>query len=139
VFITARLALKPRKIPNAVHLQARKENVSFQMTDTMGRKRSPAYNCQHITRPPRMAAGVFSAQNIGMVDAFIPIPRPRSKRVMKSCGQVWAQAPPIGERTQKMADKKMAPRRPRKLFSGSEHQQPKTALAIYGALFPVSC
>jgi hypothetical protein len=38
-----------------------------------------------------------------------------------------------------MADTKMQPRRPKKLFSGSEHQHPKNAEAMYGPALIKPC
>jgi hypothetical protein len=61
-----KLAAKPRKIPKAVH------------------------NCHDITKPPRIAAGVFSAAKTGMVEAFILWERERQYRA-KALGS--AQAP----------------------------------------------
>src|SRR5271154_2959984 len=89
VSFTARLAQVPKKIPNAVHI------------------------CQHITRPPRTEAGAFSAQKIGTVEAFEPMPMPRRKRVRRSSHQFCVTAEPITERQQNMAEKKMVPRLPK--------------------------
>lgn len=106
VFLTMRLAAKPRKMPNAVQ------------------------SCQHMTRPPRMDAGTVSAQNIGTVDALRPIPIPRSKRLTSSWGQVWLNPHPIGVSRQNIAEIKIAPRRPNILLAGSEIQQPSKVLAM---------
>ena len=85
----AKLAQKPRKMPKATHI------------------------CQLITRPPRIEAGTFSAAKMGTVDALEPIPRPSNKRQTKSCSQVWQRPEPMTGRKQKMALKKIAPRRPK--------------------------
>lgn len=68
---------------------------------------------QHITSPPRTAAGAFSAQKMGTVDAFDPMPIPSKIRVMNSCHQFCVKAEPITLRQQNMAEKKMVPRRPK--------------------------
>jgi hypothetical protein len=47
---------------------------------------------------------------------------------MKSCGQFWVHAEPIGDKTQKIAATKIVPRRPKYLFMGSDSQQLKNAL-----------
>jgi len=39
-----------------------------------------AHICQHMTRPPRMLAGTFSAEKTGAVVALGPIPNPRRRR-----------------------------------------------------------
>jgi hypothetical protein len=109
VSFTARLA--PKKIPNAVQI------------------------CQHITRPPRMEAGAFSAQKIGTVEALEPIPIPRRKHVIRSSHEVWVTAEPMTERQQNLAEKKMVPRLPQYFFKGSDIQQPRKEEAIYGPEF----
>ena len=50
---------------------------------------------------------------IGVVEPFNPIPMPISKRVMNNCSQLWLTAPPIGVKIRKIAEMKMAPRRPK--------------------------
>src|ERR1700753_4008473 len=82
----AKLAQKPRKIPNATHI------------------------CQHITSPPRIEAGAFSAAKTGTVDALDPIPIPSNKRQMNNCSQFGAKPEPMTGRKQKMALKKIVPR-----------------------------
>lgn len=82
---TARLAEHPSKIPKAVHI------------------------CHDITRAPRMDAGLFSAANIGTVEALIPIPTPRSILVTNNCCQLRVRAPPIGVSKQKIAEMKIVP------------------------------
>ena len=77
-----------------------------------------------MTKLPRMRAGEFSAAKMGTVDPFAPIPIPSRRRVMKSSFQVWVKAPPMTGKKQKIAEKKMVPRRPNQLFNGSESQQP---------------
>ena len=37
---------------------------------------------------------------------------------------LWDKADPIGDKAQKTAEMKIQPRRPKKLFKGSEHQHP---------------
>lgn len=39
--------------------------------------------CQLMTRAPRIAAGEFSAANIGTVEPFAPMPKPKNKRATK--------------------------------------------------------
>ena len=63
VSFTARLAQVPKKIPNAVHI------------------------CQHMTKPPRIDAGAFSALNIGTVEPLQPIPIPSRSLVTNNCSQ----------------------------------------------------
>lgn len=113
VSLTARLALNPRKIPKAVQ------------------------SCQDMTKPPRMTAGVFSAQKIGIVEAFRPIPIPRRRRTTNNCIQFWVTAEPMGVRTQKIDAMKIVPRRPRIRLQGSESQHPRQALAMYGAALTI--
>ena len=72
------------------------------------------HSCQPITSPPRIEAGQFSAANTGIVDALVPIPIPSSRRQTNSCGHDWVKAEPITERQQKIAEKKMVPRRPKR-------------------------
>ena len=79
VSLTARLAEVPRKMPKAVH-----SCVCQQITYLLYATVKKILTCQHMTKPPRMIAGVFSAQNMGMVEAFRPIPIPRRRRVTKS-------------------------------------------------------
>jgi len=100
VSLTAKFAQVPKKIPNAVHI------------------------CHVMTKAPRIEAGEFSALKIGMVAPLQPMPRPSSKRVMKSWGQVCETAEPMGARVQKIAETKMVPRRPKCAFKGSESQHP---------------
>ena len=78
-------------------------------------------------------AGLFSAAQIGTVEAFAPIPIPRSKRQTKHCCHVCANALPITGHRQKFADTKMAPRLPNQLLRGSAAQHPTNADPIYGA------
>lgn len=62
-----------------------------------------------------------------------PIPRPRTKRAMKRFGQLFATPSHTDATAATKQDRKIVPRRPRYLFSGSVSQQPKTAQAKYGA------
>lgn len=64
---------------------------------------------------------------MGMTDAFAPIPIPSKIRVMKSSHQLLLKADPMTENKQKIPDTKIVPRRPKKLFSGSDSQQPRRA------------
>jgi hypothetical protein len=52
---------------------------------------------------------------------------------MNSCGQVLENADPITLHTQKFAETKIVPRRPKNPFKGSETQHPKKAEPMYGA------
>lgn len=83
-----------------------------------------------MTSAPRIGAGEFSAAKMGTVLAFAPMPMPRRTRQPSSCGQVWEKALPMTGQRQKLAAKKIAPRRPKKLLSGSESQQPMRALPM---------
>lgn len=107
ILYRTKLAAKPRKIPKAVQLEneeARSARRRDQEKTTSAGART--YSCQDMTRPPRIAAGVFSAAKTGMVEAFMlcigvgqdargqhgdathPIPRPSSQRHTNSCSQV---------------------------------------------------
>ena len=71
-----------------------------------------------------MRAGEFSAAKMGMVDPFAPIPIPNKRRVTNSSSHVRVKAPPMTGKKQKIAEKKIVPRRPNQLFKGSESQHP---------------
>jgi hypothetical protein len=109
---TARFAHVPRKMPKAVQI------------------------CHVMTNPPRMLAGDTSAEKTGTVTSFKPIlkalsavvppilnetyPMPSKIRQATSWPQCWVQADPIGASNEKMAPKKIVPRRPSQWFRGSD-------------------
>lgn len=98
--MTARLAERPAKMPNATQ------------------------SCQDIVNAPRIGAGEHSAAKTEVVEDLMPIPIPRSNRQTRSCSQDWVKAEPSTERKQKIAEMKIVPRRAKTLFNGGEHQHP---------------
>lgn len=76
--------------------------------------------CQDMTSPPRIMAGEFSAEKTGTVTSLRPMPRPRSILQAASWPHVCERPIPKGARREKMAAMKMTPRRPSKLFRGSD-------------------
>lgn len=126
--LTARLAALPKNMPKAVHS-------CHDMTSCIAsyQPRNSKLLEYLLLTAPRIGAGVCSAAKIGMVDAFNPMPTPRSNRVTNSCSQVWLTAEPMTEKQQKMADMKMTGLRPSQLFNGSDSQQLKRDVAMYGA------
>jgi hypothetical protein len=58
----------------------------------------------------------------GTVTSFRPIPRPRRRRHATNWPHFWVKPEPIGANKLKMAAKKIVPRRPSRLFRGSEIQ-----------------
>lgn len=109
VSMTAALAQKPRKMPKAVQ------------------------SCQLIVRAPRIDVGLFSAAKIGTVEPLAPMPRPRMRRTTKSVCHECVKPEAMGVAMRIRAVMKIVPRRPKKLLSGSESQQPSAAEARYGA------
>lgn len=52
---------------------------------------------------------------------------------MRSCIHVSQKALPRTGQRQKLAEKKIVPRRPKRELRGSDNQQPKKAVPMYGA------
>src|SRR3954471_4253432 len=75
-----------------------------------------------MTRPPRMFAGEFSAEQTGTVTSLRPIPIPSKIRHATSWPQCWVHAEPKGASRLKIAPRKIVPLRPRRLLIGSEIQ-----------------
>lgn len=63
------------------------------------------------------------------------MPTPSKILHARSCCQLWQKALPITGHRQKLAAKKMLPRRPMTLLMGSDIQQPKIAVPMYGPEF----
>jgi hypothetical protein len=83
--------------------------------------------CHIITSAPRTFAGAHSAEYMGTVVLLGPMPSPRTKRAAKRCGQEFVTPDQKQVSQESVAVTKMAPRRPRRLFSGAVSQQPRIA------------
>jgi hypothetical protein len=97
--------------------------------------------CHCITRAPRIFAGAHSAAYTGTVadchgrerpaddslnkPTFGPMPRPRTKRAAKRCGQLFVTPCQMQVRNESSAVMNMVPRRPRKRLRGSVSQHPR--------------
>ena len=119
------------------------------MFNDVGHVKSYAVHiCHIITRAPRIGAGEHSAAYTGLdtvsdrkfcnrgtntVVDLDPIPRPSTKRAIKRFGQLLATPSQIDATAAMKQDRKIVPRRPRYLLSGSVSQQPRIAQAKYGA------
>lgn len=108
----ARLADEPLQVPNQ---QKRRLDL---ISESNKKIPKATQSCQPMTRLPLMDAGEFSAANTGIVDALVPKPIPSNKRQANSCGQFWVNADPTTDPKQKMAEMKIVPLRPRRLFKG---------------------
>lgn len=95
---TARLAEHPKNIPKAVHV------------------------CHDMTKPPRIFSGALSAENMGTVTSFNPIPTPSSIRHMRSSCQVLQYAAPSGASRPKIAPMNIVLRLPNQSLSGCASQ-----------------
>src|SRR5687768_7602347 len=66
-----------------------------------------------------MSFGAHSAANMGVVADFGPMPKPRKKRAMNMCHQVFVKACQKQARKEMPQEMKTVPRRPKTLFMGS--------------------
>lgn len=69
--------------------------------------------CHDITKAPRICLGAISAERIGTVTSFSPIPRPRMNRVPMSSGHLCVAADASGAMTLQIDPRKIVSRRPR--------------------------
>ncbi len=74
-----------------------------------------------------MFAGTHSAEYMGIVALFGPIPKPRKNLAMNKCHHVEAKACQMHVALDSMHVRKIVPRLPRNLFIGSVNQHPRTA------------
>jgi hypothetical protein len=84
-------------------------------SDELSLTSSPAttHSCQNITRAPRIRAGANSAEKMGTVAFFAPIPIPRTNLAANNCCHDCAKPDPIGQAVRQQAVRKISPLRPR--------------------------
>lgn len=82
--------------------------------------------CHCITSDPRIGAGEHSAAKIGTVADLGPMPKPRKKREMNKCHQVFVQADQMHVANEMKQVIMIVPLRPKKRLSGSVIQHPIT-------------
>lgn len=76
-------------------------------------KPATTQSCQNMTSAPRMRAGAISAEKMGTVAFFAPIPMPITKRAANNSCHDLAKAEPIGVAVRQQAVMKISPRRPK--------------------------
>jgi hypothetical protein len=76
------------------------------------------HTCHIITSAPRTLAGAHSAEYMGTVALFGPIPKPSTRRATKSCCQLPTKACPRQDANEIRQVMKIAPRRPNRWFKG---------------------
>ena len=105
--LTMTLAQKPKKIPASNHQRA--------FTEHTIRRRRPAttQSCQNMTRAPRIRAGAISAEYMGTVAFFAPIPIPITNRAANRPCHDLVKPEPIGVAVRQQAVRKISPRRPK--------------------------
>ena len=146
VSLTARLAVVPRKIPNAVqtlhHNQQLttlasprsdslpghdKTSTDIRRRDLSGEHRDGDFFEAHATE-------FISMESSNMYRTKSPYPMPRRTRVATNSPQCWVVAEPMGARRENTAAMKIVQRRPNQWFSGSLNQPAKNAIVMYGTL-----
>lgn len=93
-------------------------------------------SCQVMVKAPLIEVGEHSAAKTAVVEALIPIPAPRRRRQASSCCQFCVNAEPRTEPKEKIAETKIVPRRPTRLFRGSETQHPLDTAVSPHPTFP---
>lgn len=88
-----------------------------------------------MTSPPLIFAGTHSAEYIGIVALFGPIPRPKQNLARNKCHHCDVNAWAIQVALEMRQVTKMVPRLPKTRFKGSVSQQPSTAQHKDGAAF----
>jgi len=86
-----------------------------------------------MTRAPRIRAGAISAEKMGTVAFFAPIPIPMTNRAAKRPCHDRAKPEPIGVAVRQQAVRKISPRRPKYLLSGSTMKAPLSSKLVSNA------